>query len=385
MPFSLSRMWGGRRGRLSGAEPGGVALLVSALVSGPMRVLVGVLLAVLQAVLSGVAVAVPAIADERAVGSDQVSARPSFFVDCEGGDDAAAGEAAAPWRTPAAMSGRRLPARAVVFLKRGCTWDGHVLIVGDEVAVAPYGEGAAPTITAGNAPREEGAVILASPRGLITGVRVRGTAGAGITLAAEGAVASDLLVEDVAFGVKFTAPHTLADRVTARNLHLYASTPKTQKADDDAGAVGFNVETTDVTVQNSSCLNCRAPSDDYGHDGGFLEIWREGDRLRAFNNVGDNVDGFLEIGGVKGSGDAVQDVLLHGNTVSQVHARALYINQGGPYDIPVTGLVMRDNVMQVVDGPAIAGDTSGVDIDESNRIGPDALPLVDAPPVDAPS
>lgn len=309
--------------------------------------------------------------------------RPSFFVDCQGGDDAAAGTQAAPWRTPGSLARRTLPARAVVYLKRGCTWDGQVRIAGDGIALAPYGEGDPPTITAKDAPREEGAVVVDSPRGLVTGLRVRDTAGAGIWLAAQGAAASDSLVENVAFGVKFTAPHTIADRVAARDLHLYTSTPKSEKADDDSGAVGFNVESTDVTVQNSSCVNCRAPSDDYGHDGGFIEIWREGDRLRAFNNVGYNVDGFLEIGGMKGSGDAVQDVLLQGNKVSRVYERALYINQGGPYDIPVTGLVMRDNVMQLASGSAAAGDTSGVDIDDSNRIGRDVPPPVATP--DAPA
>lgn len=305
--------------------------------------------------------------------------RPTYYVDCAGGDDAATGDQAAPWRTPASLSGRSLPRDAVVYLKRGCTWDGQVRVAGEGVAVAAYGEGAAPTITATDAPREEGAVIIEAPRGSITGVLVRDTAGAGVTLAAQGATAYDMSVENVAFGIRFTAPHTLADRVHARNLHLYTSTPKSQAAEDDSGAVGFNVETTDVTVQNSTCVNCRAPSDDYGHDGGFIEIWREGDRLRAFNNSGYNVDGFLEIGGMKGSGDSIHDVLLQGNTVARVYARALYVNQDSPYEIPVTGVVLRDNVIQVVDGPAIAGDTSGVDMDDSNRIGRDVPPPVASP------
>lgn len=305
--------------------------------------------------------------------------RPAYFVDCTAGADDADGGRTAPWRSLAPVSGRTLPAGAAVYLKRGCSWEGQLRIVGEQITVAPYGSGAPPVITAPTADREEGAVILDSPKGLISGVTVRDTPGAGITLAAPGAAAANLIVEDVAFGVRFTAPHTIADRVQARNLHLFTSTPKEQKADDDSGAVGFNVETTDVTVQNSSCFNCRAPSDDYGHDGGFIEIWREGDRLRAYNNIGYNVDGFLEIGGMKGSGDEVKDVLLQGNRVSQVYARALYINQGGPYDIPVTGLVMRDNVIHVVDGPAAAGDTSGVDIDPSNQIGRHVRPPVAAP------
>ncbi len=305
--------------------------------------------------------------------------RPSFFVDCEGGDDAASGTQAAPWRSPGSLSGRSLPARAVVYLKRGCTWDGQVTVTGDHVALTAYGQGAPPTITAAGADREAGAIVVESPGGLVSGLRIRDTAGAGIKLAAEGAAAYDLDVSNVGFGVRFTAPGTIADRVSAHDLHLFTSTPRAQNADDDSGAVGFNVETTDVTVQNCTCINCRAPSDDYGHDGGFIEIWREGDRLRALNNVGYNVDGFMEIGGIKGSADAVEDVLIQGNKVSRVYARAVNVNQGGQYDIPVRGLVMRDNIMQVVDGPAVVGDTSGVDMDDSNAIGRDVRPPVAAP------
>lgn len=305
--------------------------------------------------------------------------RPAFFVDCRSGDDAASGTRASPWRTPAALSRRPLPARAVVFLQRGCAWDGQVTLAGEEIALAAYGEGEPPTISARDADREAGAVVVESPGGLVTGIRVRDTAGAGIKLAAQGATAYDLEVTDVAFGVRFTAPHTVADQVRAHDLHLFTSTPTSQNADDDSGAVGFNVESTDVTVQNCACFDCRAPSADYGHDGGFVEIWREGDRLRVLNNIGDNVEGFLEIGGIKGSGDAVDGVLLQGNKVARVHARAVNINLGGQYDIPVRGMVLRDNVMQVVDGPALVGDTSGVDMDDSNRIGRDVPPPVVAP------
>lgn len=300
-----------------------------------------------------------------------------YFVDCRRGNDRWSGSANRPWRTPSAMNSRHLPARSVVALRRGCTWDGHVRIRGGEgVTVTSYGSGKAPTITARRVAKERGAVSMGSARGLITGIRIAHTPGAGVMLAAPRATASRLLIHHTAFGVRFTAPYTVADRVVARDLHLYTSTPRSVNPNDDSGAVGFDVMADDVTVRRSVCVRCRARSSDYGYDGGFVEIWRKGDRLRAYQNVGYETDGFLEVGGLRGSGDRVKDVYLVGNRVSRVHGRAVYINQGGPYDIPVSNVVLRNNVIQIVNGKAIAGKTFAISMDRSNRIGPAVAPPV---------
>ncbi|MBK7722019.1 MAG: hypothetical protein IPI32_07295 [Austwickia sp.] len=219
-------------------------------------------------------------------------------------------------------------------------------------------------------------MVFASANGVITGLRIAFTPGAGLTLAAPGATAQQLRIERTAFGVRFTANGTVADRVSARDLHLFTSTPRWENANDDSGAVGFNVEADDVVIRRSVCVRCRAASSDYGHDGGFIEIWRKGDRLRAYHNVGYETDGFLEIGGMRDRGDAINGVYLVGNRVSRAHGRAVYINQGGPYEIPVRNVVMRQNVIQVVRGDALAGQTWAIDMDRSNRVGPTVAPPV---------
>lgn len=320
--------------------------------------------------VSGAAGAAPA-------GPAVAPGRVRYYVDCRRGRNTWSGSGNRPWRTPQAMNGRWLPARSVVYLRRGCTWDGHVRIRGGTaVLVAPYGPGKAPTITARRTGKDLGAVSFGSPRGVITGIRIAFTPGAGLTLAAPGAVAQRLLIERTAFGVRFTAPRTTADRVHARDLHLFTSTPRSQNPHDDSGAVGFNVEADDVTIRSSVCVRCRARSSDYGYDGGFIEIWRKGDRLRAYHNVGYETDGFLEIGGVGHHGDTVNGVYLVGNRVSRAHGRAVYINHGGPYDIPVSHVVLRNNVIQVVRGDALAGKTWVIDMDRSNRVGARVAPPV---------
>ncbi len=193
-------------------------------------------------------------------------------------------------------------------------------------------------------------------------------------MAAPRATASRLFIQHTAFGVRFTAPYTVADCVVARDLHLFTSTLRSINPNDDSGAVGYNVEATDVTIRRSVCVRCRAKSSDYGYDGGFTEIWRKGDRLRAYASTGYETDGFLEIGGVRG--DRVNGVHLAENRVSRAHGRAVYINHGGPYDIAVSGVVLPKNVIQVIGGRALAGKTWAIDMDGSNRIGANVAPPV---------
>lgn len=318
--------------------------------------------------------------------------RPTFHVDCLQGDDAGDGSAAAPWRTPSTVNERQLPAFAEVLLKRGCSWDGDIVLRGaDEMTLGAYGEGAAPIITAVSADRERGAVTIESPRGTVTGLHIKNTAGPGVTLAGEGSLAEDLWIEETAFGVRFTGDDTRANRVAVRNLHLFTSTPKEENPDDDSGAVAFNVEANGVIVENSSCVECRAPSSDYGYDGGFIELWRAGSGLVARNNVSYSTQGWIETGGMKGSGDRIDGVQLINNKAAQVYERFWYANplDEGQYGIPVGNVLISGNVVSLAEGAgAITGQTDGVTDDGTNLIGQDVPePVLDPrrePPRDEP-
>ncbi len=311
--------------------------------------------------------------------------RPTLYVDCgaAGGGDGSQGS---PWQNPSAIP--ELATGTAVLLRRGCSWDvdaGVTLKGGDELLLGAYGDGAAPIITAPKADRERGAVLVESPRATVTGLHIKTTPGPGVTLAGVGALAEDLWIEDTAFGVRFTGDGTRVNRVAARNLHLFTNTPKSVNPDDDSGAVAFNVEANNVTVENSSCVYCRAPSADYGYDGGFIELWRKGSGLKAYNNVSYETQGWIETGGVKDKGDRIDGVELVGNKAAQVYERFWYANpmDEGQYGIPVTGVKISGNIVALAEGAgAITGQTEGVTDDGTNRIGQDVPePVADPRPL----
>ncbi len=288
-------------------------------------------------------------------------------VDCRSGNDEADGSAAAPWRTPQSLSTRSLPAGAQVLLRRGCAWDGPVRLVGERVELGAFGDGAAPVLTAPGVDRLTPVLTVASPGGRVTDLVIADGPGAGVQLAAAGASVRRSEISGTAFGVQFTAPDGLAEAVFVHDLHMDVNTPG---GDDDAGAVGFDVRAPRATIRDSHAERCRAPSYDYGHDGGFVEVWKSGDGLRVLHNTAIDVNGFLEAGGQGGS-DSFHGAQISGNKVVGSHG-GIGVHNQGQYAIDASGIVFRDNAIQVVDGEVTYGDAAALSIDASNRIGPHA-------------
>lgn len=288
-------------------------------------------------------------------------------IDCQSGDDAQDGSPAAPWRTPQSLADRSLAAGTHVMLRRGCSWDGPVRVTGDRITLAAHGTGTPPTVTAKGADRLTPVLTIASAGGTVSDLVVADGAGAGVQLAGEGATVTRTEITGTAFGVQFAAPDGVADGVHVHDLHMDINTPG---GDDDSGAVGFDVRAPRATVQNSHAANCRAPSYDYGHDGGFVEVWKKGDGLRVLNNTAVNVNGFLEAGG-EGGADSFHGAQVVGNHVAQSHG-GIGVHSGGGYAIEASGIVFRENRIQVTDGEITYGNRSALSIDRSNVIGAEA-------------
>ncbi len=288
-------------------------------------------------------------------------------IDCQSGNDAQDGSPAAPWRTPQSLTDRSLTAGTHVLLRRGCSWDGPVRVTGDRITLAAYGTGTPPTVTANGADRLTPVLTIASAGGTVSDLVVADGAGAGVQLAGERATVTRTEITGTAFGVQFAAPDGVANEVHVHDLHMDINTPG---GDDDSGAVGFDVRAPRATVQNSHAANCRAPSYDYGHDGGFVEVWKKGDGLRVLNNTAVNVNGFLEAGG-EGGADSFHGAQVVGNHVAQSHG-GIGVHSGGGYAIEASGIVFRENRIQVTEGEITYGNQSALSIDRSNVIGAEA-------------
>ncbi len=297
----------------------------------------------------------PSGAVANASASPDRPAVKDLYIDCTAKGDGD-GSSDRPWTSPSSLESASLAAGATVQLKRGCSWDGAVKIGGagtsaQPIVVSAFGDGPAPILTAGSNPKTVAVLTVDAPFTQVSGLHIKNAAGPGITLAGADSAVADTEIESVAIGVQMRGDRTTASRMTVHDLRMLTNTPG---GNDDAGAIGFAVEASDVTITDSSCVNCVAPSYDYGTDGGFADIWNHGDRLTISNCTATNVDGFLEVGGDLKDASAV-DVKLAGNTVKSVGG-FLWLHTTGDYAMAIGRLeasgntIVNDSTTEVLGG-----------------------------------
>jgi len=289
---------------------------------------------------------------------DPATAAAGLYIDCNAGSDSAAGTAQHPWRTLQPLS-RPVSGGTAIHLRRGCSWDGGLTLSADGsggATLGAYASGKAPVISGTGLSRGRGALQLASPKLTVTGIHVSHAPGFGVNITGDHALLQRVEIDDVGIGVQVSAPFATFTGGAIHDLHMYTNTPG---GDDDSGAVGFDVSADDVTISSTSCTNCRAPSYDYGYDGGFVDIWKQGNRLKLLNNVATNVQGFLEVGG-QGGNDSAYDVVVTGNRVTRTYG-GIWVHGDGSFSIRVGNIRVSGNTFVLADGtPAFGGTTSAL-------------------------
>jgi hypothetical protein len=268
----------------------------------------------------------------------------AYYVNCISGSDSADGSPARPWRSFKRVSATTFPVDSGVFLARGCTWQEPLEVFGRSagtvgLVVTAYGSGAAPVIS-GAGQSAASAVSLLSDRVELSSVVVTGATRYGIQLFGAGDVVRDTVISDSGIGVRTIGTGDVIDQVTVHDLHMIVNT---RGGNDDFGAVGFDVESADVELSNSSCTNCRASSYDYGYDGGFVEIWNHGDNLYAHDNLASNTNGFLEIGG-SAPGASARNVRILSNTMNEMHG-GFFIHNTGDFGISSDNILVQANLI----------------------------------------
>ena len=191
--------------------------------------------------------------------------------------------------------------------------------------------------------RRHGALIIASPYVTVRGLHVGHAAGPGIEVTAPHTTVDGVEVDDVGFGMSIHGAFTLVSNSRIHDLHMYNNT---QGGNDDSGAIGFDIEADDVTITHTSCTHCRAESYDYGHDGGFADIFDAGNRVKLISNTGDDIDGFLELGSAHGG--SANDVLVQGNYITHSYG-GFVVHSGDTFGISVTNLQIVGNTIINVD------------------------------------
>jgi hypothetical protein len=294
---------------------------------------------------------------------DPTTAPPGIYVDCATGDDTGPGTAMRPWRTLTGLT-HPIAAGTAVYLRRTCQWDGVLTLTtsgavaasttgpttagtaGTSTApstdtatiLAAYGPGIAPTLTATGADRSRSILEINAPNVTVAGIHLAHAAGYAVTITGPNALLDGVEVDDVGIGIRIQAPFATVTGGVIHDLHMYNNTPG---GDDDA------------TIAFTSCTHCRVPSYDYGFDGGFVDVWRHGNRLQLVGNTGSDIQGFLEIGGLGGT-DSAFDVIATGNVITDTHT-GVWVHGDGTFAIATANITLDGNTFTTTDSEPLLG------------------------------
>jgi hypothetical protein len=258
----------------------------------------------------------------RLLQESPVSGR-QFYLDSIDGSDSSPGTAPdQPWRSLARLDTLQLEGGDAVYFKRGSVWAGGLRIndsgeSGRPILFSAYGTGEPPTFTnpAGHA------ITVGGSWTVLEHVRARDAHEGGIYLpvGAKSNVIRHNEATLVGLGVFVRGEGNV---ITDNYIHDLKMVVNGGGADDDYGAVGVWLAGSNNEVAYNSLVGCRAPSLDYGVDGGAVELYGTVNGTQVHHNFAVNCEGFLEVGG----GQAFDTRVTYNVVVDSI--RALHFNLG---------------------------------------------------------
>jgi hypothetical protein len=250
-----------------------------------------------------------------------------FYVNSQTGDDSNPGTSRGKaWKSLAPVNSMEFMPGDIVNFARGSSWTGELLISDsgekdNPIIFRACGKGDRPVIS--NPAPANHVVSITGQWIIFDGFMIRDSHSAAIRLA-EGAdhnIIRNCRITNAGMGIGSWGSYNLFTRNYVHDLNMVVNTPKEVHPDDDHGAVAFWMFAPNNEISYNRAVNCRAPSYDYGHDGGFFEIWGNGDSTYVHHNWSENNDGFFEFGGNA-------RIPGHGSSAGVVVAYNVCINSG---------------------------------------------------------
>lgn len=244
----------------------------------------------------------------------------NYYVDSRTGNDANPGTRMdGPWKSLDKVNAFNFKPGDIISFRRGSEWAGGLVIIssgkeGTPITFTAYGEGKNPVIS--NPGDQMGVSIRINGDWIIVEhffVRDAHLAGIFISEGADHNVIRNNEATHTGMGVSIHGRNNLVTRNYAHDLTMVRNT---KGGDDDFGAVGIWLFSSNNEVSYNRMLNCKAPSYDYGSDGGVVEFYGNVDSCYVHHNLGENCDGSFEVGGRR-------DTLTH-----NLIAYNIYINNG---------------------------------------------------------
>ncbi|HEY7791218.1 MAG TPA: choice-of-anchor Q domain-containing protein [Vicinamibacterales bacterium] len=273
-----------------------------------------------------------------------------FYVDSVSGSDSNSGTStSAPWQSLSKVSGTPFQPGDVVNFKRGSSWTGTLQITSsgtssDPITYQAYGTGAAPRISNPGVSYGDD-IDVSGDWNVVRDFLLTQAYQAGIRLVSGGDhnVVRNLEITASGLGVQAQGQYELITQNYVHDLTLVNNSSST-----DYGAVCFWIENSNNEVSFNKGVNCRAQSNAYGHDGGFVEVWNNGDNLYVHNNDAEGTNGFMEVG--SGGSGSVANVKVAYNVIHNVKGSPGICLNGGTNNIAVSNFHFENNTWVATSG-----------------------------------
>lgn len=257
-----------------------------------------------------------------------------YYVDSINGSDTNPGTSEdMPWRTLGPIHAVEFQPGSRVHFKRGSSWTGGLTIdnsgvQGNPIVFTTYGVGDKPLITnPGHADNWTRAVTINADWVVVEGLLMREAYYAGVYISDDSNhnVIRDLEVSNVGMGIAVDGQHNLITRNYVHDLHMVRNTPG---GNDDFGAIGVTLRNSYNEVSYNTLVNCKAPSYDYGLDGGAVEWFGISDGNYVHHNWASTNNGFLEVGGGSArDGTVAYNISVNNGGFSYIHLDGLFASQ----------------------------------------------------------
>ncbi|AEE54618.1 right-handed parallel beta-helix repeat-containing protein [Haliscomenobacter hydrossis] len=223
-----------------------------------------------------------------------------YYLNSNSGNDSQAGIARdKAWKSLASLHQRNFLPGDTINFECGSGWDTG-LEINDSgspdkpIVFRAIGTGSKPVFSQAKAGGK--AVNILSSYVILDAVLAKDAQYAAVNIAkgANHNIIRNCEMSNAGAGVMISGKYNLITQNYAHDLVMVKNTPG---GDDDYGAVAFWVFNSNNEISYNRATRCRAPSLDYGSDGGFFEIYSNGDSSYVHHNYAEDCNGFLEVGG----------------------------------------------------------------------------------------
>ncbi|RPJ29055.1 MAG: hypothetical protein EHM35_13455, partial [Planctomycetaceae bacterium] len=229
------------------------------------------------------------------------AAGTQYYVDSVGGSDSNGGTSeGSPWKSLSKVTSRSYAAGDTINFKAGSSFSGGLLFKSSGTASAPitlqpYGSGARPVFSASGAGST--AIRLDANYVVAKGFLLKDAEnGVRVSDAFHHNTIENNEIANVGLGLLLHGDYNRVINNYIHDLKMVRNTSSSSTDDYGANGVMLNNSKGDEIAYNRF-VNNRAPSIDYGYDGGAVEMWGTVSDINIHDNTSSGGQGFLEQGG----------------------------------------------------------------------------------------